>query len=376
MLKQTFGIGCLAATLLIGCDSDSGTKGAGPDAGNATDAMQADVAPAIATMAEICGDDGLFVTVINKFAECLPEYETFAGGFPDAAAISKICNEGNQPYLDDGTLALGPASILATCQAAIEAADCLDFDFDFLSACDGLLFGQVEASGACDSHDMCLEGLFCDQSGELDCGFCAAVKPAGNSCTEGKECQDGVCVEGVCSGDGLEGSECVDDDHCRGRLTCDAVTLVCTNPDSYQLGDSCVEFDGQCGVPFSGMYCNSVAVGGAKCENLRGLGEDCDQNAGQLCDFFQALSCDQGDTQTCIAAVAQADGEICDILAGTTCLGGSLCLSDQGSEGVCTALKGDGEACVEDEEVGCSIFLECVGGFCQAGNYSGLCSVP
>jgi hypothetical protein len=373
-LKSTLTISLLAGSLLLACGSDDGSSSA--DAGPSADAAACvDAAPESATIEDLCATDGLFVAFIDKFEECLPEFASFTGGFPDAATISQICEDGNAPYLADGSIAFGPRSLVATCKAAIEAADCLDFDLDFVEECDGLFEGTVGASGPCDSTEMCAQSLYCDTSGTGDCGFCAAQKPAGNACESGEECVDGVCVDGTCEGDGLVDSACLDNDNCRGRLVCDVVTSVCTSPESYAVDDACVDFDGQCGFPFSGLYCNGAAAGGAKCEAFRALGAACDSQAGELCDIFNAETCDTEGTQTCIAGTEQADGEACDIIVGTTCMSGSVCnTGDSGSAGTCEAFRAAGESCVEDAQVGCSFLLECVGGTCQAGKHTGLCS--
>tara|TARA_R110002073_G_scaffold245044_5_gene407522 strand:+ start:55900 stop:57018 length:1119 start_codon:yes stop_codon:yes gene_type:complete len=370
VLKSKFTISLLAASVLFACGDDDGSSAA--DAGPEP---TFDAAPANVTLDDICAEDGLFVAFIDKFETCMPELAAFAGGFPEASTIAQICEDGNAPYLADGSLVLGPLSLMAPCMAALEAADCIDFDLDFIEECEGLLQGTVEASGECDNNDVCADSLYCDQSGTGDCGFCAALKPEGNACETGDECLDGVCVDGTCTGDGLAGSACLDSDNCRGRLVCDVVTSVCTSPESYQVDDPCVDFEGQCGFPFSAMYCNAAAQGGGKCESFRALGEACDPQAGELCDIFKGEACDTETTQTCIAATVQADGEACDIIAGTTCMSGSLCnTGDSGSAGVCEAFVADGGSCEEDAEVGCAFLLECVGGTCQAGKHTGLCS--
>ncbi len=282
--------------------------------------------------------------------------------------MSDICSDGNQPYLDDGSLALGPRSLLAGCLEDIENADCATYDLEFLDGCDGILIGQIAAGGACDSDTICEDGYFCDTSGTADCGFCAVQKPEGATCEDNDDCAEGICQEGACLGDGLIESPCSDNDHCRGRLVCDGETSECTDPASYSEGDACTSFDDECGFPFSGLYC-APGKGAPTCQPFRALGEDCDHDAGVLCDLLGALTCDAGNTDTCVESTVQADGESCDLFGGTTCMSGSAC-----DDGTCRAFAGIGESCEEDAEVGCDLLLECVDGTCQAGEYTGLCS--
>lgn len=84
---------------------------------------------------------------------------------------------------------------------------------------------------------------------------------------------------------------------CRGRLVCDAQTTVCADPSSYQAGDSCTEFEGNCGFPFSGMCCNTAVIGGAVCQDFRVLGGDCG-DVGDVCDVLSAEYCDLTGTHT------------------------------------------------------------------------------
>lgn len=359
-----------AASFLLACSG--GDKDSGADAGPSFDAVpEVDATPVTATIEDLCDARGPFVAFVDKFATCQPELVTILGSLPISSTIAQICTNGNQPYIDDGSLTLGPKSLLAGCLAGIQAADCLTFELEFVAACEGLLVGQVQPGESCDSSDTCTEGHFCDESGSADCGFCAVVKPAGNVCESGDECADGFCVDGECAGDGLVASPCLDNDNCRGRLVCDSPSGTCADPGSYQADDSCEQFDGECGFPFSGMYCNSAAKGGGKCESFRALGEPCNNATGQLCDLLNKEACDTGDTQTCVPAEVQADGEECDLLGGTVCMGGSSCDEDDGQ---CKPFAADGEACEEDAGVGCDFLLECIGGSCQAGTHTGLCS--
>lgn len=360
----------LAGSLLLACSgNDDGADAA--DAGTSFDATeQTDAAVAALTLEELCSDGGLFVTLIEKFDECLPEFSAFVGGFPNTATVMQICEDGNRPYIDDGSIALGPNSLIEGCLTALQSADCVSFDLDHLEDCDGILLGQAQAGGSCDTGDVCADGLYCDESGKSDCGFCTALKPAGNSCETGDECLEGVCVDLLCAGDGLAGSGCEDDDHCRGRLVCDVETTVCTDPSTYQGGDSCTEFEGSCGFPLSGMYCNTAAVGGPLCQDFVALGADCG-DAGDVCDLLNAEYCDLAGTRTCVPATPQADGEACNLFGGTTCMPGSGCDS---VDEVCKAFAAAGESCEDDAQIGCSFLLECIDGTCQAGTHTGLCS--
>jgi hypothetical protein len=357
------------STLLIGCGGSDGEAEADASTETVDAGPTVDGAPQLATLEDVCGESGLFVDLIHRFEECLPEFAVFVGSFPDDATVAMICNDGQKPYLDDGSIMLGPASLLASCTTALEAADCTTFDFDGIEECQGLLVGQIPPGGECDNSDVCSEGLYCDQSGSNDCGFCAVLKPDGNNCVHGGQCLNGVCVRGQCTGDGLAGSPCRVKDHCHGRLVCDGTTMMCTDPATYQVDDDCTGFDNQCGIPFSGLYC-----GGSKCQQLGGIGDDCTVGFTKLCDVFAGLTCD-GNTLKCVNATEVADGQACNILAGTKCMSGSVCATGgQGVDGICEPFKANGEACAPGDEVGCAPFLECVNGMCQAGRYTGLCS--
>ncbi len=63
------------SSLLFACSGSDGDPDAA-DAGVSIDASapEPDAEPALATIDDICGEDGVFVALIEKFGECLPEF--------------------------------------------------------------------------------------------------------------------------------------------------------------------------------------------------------------------------------------------------------------------------------------------------------------
>jgi hypothetical protein len=96
---------------------------------------------------------------------------------------------------------------------------------------------SLKAVGSsCGTTGECVEGSFCGSDGVAQ-PTCQGKRSLGSNCTQGIECQTGVCLPGICS----DGSECYEDEDCLGNCA--------------QSGDNCAS-EVQC----PGLCLNSQTV--------------------------------------------------------------------------------------------------------------------
>lgn len=316
---------------------------------------------------DLCGEnDGAFHTFVDKVFECAPEIEFFFGAAPSAAEIGEACSAQFEGVTDDGTAEFQDRSNLNACLAAIEAADCLTFDFDNLPECDDLVAGTLDVGSACELDDQCSGDAYCRDGEDGNCGSCTATLADGVSCDSNSECTSGKCrSNGACGPFGVEGSTCDDNDDCVGQLICDE---TCQTPTEASVGDDCFEF-AQCGFPFSGLFCNEEAT---QCEEFLNVGDDCFDGTAALgvCDLVSYETCDFEGTSKCIAPTTVGLGDACAFQAGNQCDDGLIC-----GDGICRE-PGEGSACDSGSDSNtCGLFLECKSDdTCGYENeYSGIC---
>jgi hypothetical protein len=350
----------LAAVLSLAACGDDDVTGtidaAAPDAA-------LDAAPPAPTLADVCGaGGGLYVAYVDTLFSCFPEYVLLAGPLPAAAEMERACTETLQPYLDDGTIALGDAADFDACRAYLDAIDCDGMNDLSTTPCDALLVGMLGLNAACDSHDQCAGAAWCDRS-DGGCGTCRAKKSNDTTCREDVECVSGWCdpASGTCRTRSGEGQPCTTKDDCGGTRVCSPTTSTCIDEPAWVIGTPCRDF-GDCDVTESGLYCDEST---RSCRPFLPLDATCGDETAH-CNFARYEHCVEG---VCVGPTTVAEGDACDFLLGTQCAAGLLC-----RDAVCLRLRALGEAC--DEAAPCGTFLECVGGVCQYGGYTGACPAP
>ncbi|MCB9591831.1 MAG: hypothetical protein H6719_03770 [Sandaracinaceae bacterium] len=208
-------------------------------------------------------------------------------------------------------------------------------------------------TATCTGSSDCCEGLLC--SG----GVCAAaddVDPMpdtcgrpGQRCCDGFTCRDeGVCVEGTCTGCGGEGDRCCDGaSPCTSRsLACDVTTATCVNADP---ATACGEIDNACCAGLDGALtdCSGTLVcRGGTClrpDDTGFMGAPC--GARGTCD--PGLVCDRRMDPSGLCATPPddcgRDGMMCCDLGGSegACEGSYHC-----QFGDCTDCRGPSLTCL------------------------------
>lgn len=361
----------------VGCgsDDDGGQDAAASIDGGGT----IDATPAV-TVADICDQtDGAFVNLFDKALDCLVGFDDLIGAFPDAADLSSFCDGGIAGFIGDGTATLGDYTALEACRAAIAAIDCATFDFDTFTGCDDLIQGTIATGNACENNVQCAGDSFCDTSMGGACGACAPEKANGESCTENSQCINGRCTgaspgnPGTCRTYGQVGSACDSTDDCAGSLLCDGATNKCIADKVWAADDVCTSFDGQCGFPFTNLYCNTNL---GMCKAFLAVDAPCSAGQG-LCNLPDYEYCDVGGTNNCAAPVLVPNGQPCDIRTGKKCQSGLVC-SNPFEGGVCRD-PAVGSVCVAGvDDFSCGFLLKCQSdNMCALdGAHTGTCPAP
>jgi hypothetical protein len=308
-------VACLTAASFAGCSgSGSGGTGGGSGGGSGTGG-----GTGMVTADQACGD---FATAFcGKFNTCYPFLITVTYGDMGTCAtrVKLGCTAQNAA---NGTGAT-PTNIEA-CKAAVPGIACTDIlDNTTPSACN--FKGTLSNGTACGDNGQCSSGFCNINSGT--CGACAAIIPAGSSCTNGG-CDTGLtCAGGVCKAPGAAGATCSDTAPCKGSLVCKSGT--CATPQT-SAGGTCSPTASDCQLA-SGIFCNQNSV----CANI--------------------------DTA--------AAGDPCGVVAGalTVCKGSGACMSS-GLSGTCASPKADGASCGTNDK--CLPPASCVGGVCKLPNPS------
>jgi len=327
------------------------------------------------TSAELC--DG-FVDIFDKTFNCLPEIVDFLGGAPTTAELTAICDATLVEFVEDGTVLLPSRADLEACLAAVDAATCDTFNLNNVPECDNLLIGTIALGEDCESNDQCIGDAYCDENSGGSCGVCAATKADNASCENDDECLNQRCsipdsaTTGTCRGFGFVGDNCIENDDCSGRLSCNSVSFQCVAEQTWSLGDTCATFEDDCGFPFSDFYCNE---GTMQCVAYLAVGATCTAGAG-LCSLFEYEYCDEQGTGRCIASTSRNLGQSCGIEMGEKCADGLICSVPFGGGGECVDPM-PGSACdsTNSDDFSCGIFLECQDDdTCQYdGAYTGMC---
>ena len=177
--------------------------------------------------------------------------------------------------------------------------------------------GQGGAGGAVDPCD----GLDCSDGNECTDDFCTDGVCSNPPVTDGEACDNmmGICESGVCAPANLcEGVNCDDGNECTQDI-CDPATGLCSNPDDDGAACTCpvcgaegICMMGECTDPCEGIDCSDgnqctadlCNVGVCSNPNV-GPGASCDQDGGAVCDG-------SGNCVACNEDADCAEGEVCE----------------------------------------------------------------
>ncbi|HTM22089.1 MAG TPA: hypothetical protein VL172_16320 [Kofleriaceae bacterium] len=330
---------------------------------------------------DLCAEDGLYGDFFDKELECSPLAQILFGDEFTRADASTACYGALGPYLDDGTEVIGDGDAFDACRDWLATATCDDFAArGDDNPCDDVLVGTVEAGGLCDTSEQCAGEAYCDQPDAEACGSCTALKENDAPCGGDEECLSERCDDtNVCADLAADGDPCVVDDDCVGVLICNA-NMECDTEPTWAVGSPCDDILNDCGFGETDLYCNQSA---GQCAEFRALGEACGaSDNGSVCEVFQYRSCQEvpaaSGNYECVEPTIVGEGDECAFGDGNQCDTGLRCEDHDGDVQTpeqCIVPLGDGDACDPANNL-CDLFLNCVDGACQYGEYTGMCPVP
>lgn len=256
--------------------------------------------------------------------------------------------DGALAAVEAGRLLYDPAGLEA-CLGAIEALACDVLSHGLPEECAAVLIGNVAIGADCSGHLECGATAFCQVG--VDCmPRCARRRPAGESCEEARQCQEGlVCEDGACTELAPEGAECGGEGGALCELGLECLVPApggsgrCTDPgDLTGFGETCEPDLAHCA---DGLACLEDATGGYACiEPTEEPGASCTLGlpgecaAGEYCDLGGGLF-----GGTC-RALPDA-GEPCANLG--LCSPGNVCVPSA-TPPTCQPIMGNGQPCLID----------------------------
>lgn len=201
------------------------------------------------------------------------------------------------------------------CATALQSTTCQDLIVaKWPTACQ--LAGTRPNGSGCGMAMQCQSGA-CNTTTASQCGTCAAMPQAGDTCTT-DECDGGLtCVNGVCARYGSAGDTCDANHPCNPFLTCRSGT--CGTP--LAGGATCDPQASQCDAYGASLFCNAQRL--CQVIDVVGAGSQCGYAAGATCTAMG--TCRNG---LCVSAAA--DGAACDVTNGPQCLWPATC-----AQGLC-----------------------------------------
>lgn len=356
MEMRAFFLGSMMVTLLTGCVG--GRRGDGAEAGAGggveVDDLPAEMAQAVCAAAEDCLGSSL---------------ERFVRGHDCVTLMRNRLEDSSFPNLrdaiEDGRVAYDGES-MRSCLDAMAASGCDALGTGRPDACERALEGTVEDGSPCGVDEECVGDAFCDRSGAVCPGTCAARREEGSVCREDRHCQAGlVCFDvGECVRPGgagepcsprcAPGLECVGPDRESG--TCRTVSEVATAREG-EACDPLLETGTLCEEGLSCVLVSLAGDGGWECRPRVGSGAPCQWASPSQCPSGEYcagtnLSADVLDG-TC--APLPREGEACADDGAPSCAPGHACVTGS----VCRLVQRNGGGCMVDDE--------CYSGSCQSG---------
>jgi hypothetical protein len=247
-----------------------------------------------------------------------------------------------------------------------------DIEHNLGELCADVFTGTVAAGAACQRHEECAGGGWCDRGQAMAMnacpGMCRARKRIGETCSVNDECAPmAVGQRAECFPDASGSSRCVrvatGEAGAEGRPCGHIIGAAYAQDIQCAAGLGCVVAEGSlagtCQRPAAtGAACGATTVcaRGAACTATttmtcaaitvrRAVGERCNNATMELCDPWARLVCRSG---TCASIGDGTMGATCGnmaVPAGSQCNAGLYCAT-----GRCVARKADGEACASDVE--------------------------
>jgi hypothetical protein len=327
------GPSCVAFVLLGACGGSSDDDGGGGDSLALGDLPRA--------LAEAqCG----------LYQKCLGDLYAIFLGAEDCVTVTERRVENGELAQLEAAVSAGEVKYdglaARACLDEIAARSCDALLERETEACDKAVEGNVAAGGECDFDFQCQGQAFCKITGSACPGACTNRQPAGSSCT--------------------------DDDHCADGLVCSEQTSACTAPAGETEacegasappcapGLLCIGEDETAGTPGSCKTASSVFVAA--------VGEACSFQTGPLCVSSAACTIDDLATLSGTCAAKAASGAACKRASiPAQCPDDQYCEgSGANPDGICTALPGDGQPCVEVlGEQRCAAYARCENGTCR-----------
>jgi len=300
---------------------------------------------------------GLVCHALGSNAICLP------GSSPGDYCFSDLdCTTPHYCEISTGTCqrASGegePCSIASTSEGAQPCQSGLVCDVENM-----ICMSQCARGTPCTEASECPEGLVCVL------GRCGEVKPAGEPCEFGADCESGFCDSGTCAVAVADGEPC-------------RVHAQCTSGFCHPFGEQCAarQADGEPCDSFSDLQCDGgvcdssdplspvCVIPGAEGEPCT-IDADCDVRASLACistfctrvplpndaPCVSSTQCESGLCWESLCAVPTPTGGACvPVPDGLTkpCSVEAFCApNEEGTSGTCTMRKGPGEPCRESLE--------------------------
>lgn len=313
----------------------------------------------------LCGaPDGVLVQLRARLAACAPDRADAL----DDAGYEALCRASIEPYLRDGTMAIGDDAALAACAAHVATAACADLSAVRLGPCAAVLVGRQAAGAACEQDAQCAANGYC-ATGD-GCGACRSRAADGAACDRHAACASGRCAAGACAAPAASGEACVDDGDCAGALRC--LGGACSAATGTELDAPCDVTLEACAPETTGRFCESTdaLTDTGTCRPFAARGAACvalGTRPGPWCNWTAYDRCVDG---VCVEAAPVAAGGACDPEA--PCAPELVCREAvPGEAPTCAVPVAAGGACGDPEA--CAAPLSCVAGRCQLGPYTGAC---
>lgn len=268
------------------------------------------------------------------------------------------CKDWLRPYLEDGSIQIAPAELIAKCEQAAAAsctaesiskwengfADCRYFT------------GMLTVAKPCSDSIQAERGSFCLQSGS--CGVIVATYPDGAACQLNSQCSSSFCTNGICTPKTVaEGGACSSDRQCPN--------MICAkNKCAMTAG-----LNGDCSRAYCerGLSCKMTDAN-YRCVRAATNGQACDTRASQT--FTNKPYCVANLACTNNKCMARAT-----VGAGATC-GWDAANCDTTSwcnNNTCVLVTPPGGACINDNE--CGPYGGCMHNRCTYSSYENACYV-
>jgi hypothetical protein len=319
--------------------SEEGASDASEESDSETDASE-DTTEADSSTPAACQD--------RATAECALMNKCRPTGIQTNYGTEAACVKGLEQNCENSLAAPSNgnnATVTEACAKAFPSWSCADFenDVNIPTACQQQM-GSLASGSACAFPGQCTSG-FCAIPPNTECGVCAALPAAGDSCAKLTTCGPGLnCV--------AKTQTCV-------KLAAKGDACGAGAPCGYEL--SCVGANATKGT--QGTCQAAVETVGATCDPTLNKGAGCDLGAGLTCNTT-TLKC----AKVSVAATGKPCGTVDD--QDALCSAGGTCTAATGMAGTCIAPAAEGKTCADVGGTGCVAPQRCIG---LEGGASGTC---